>query len=57
LIDTIERAEDVQQRALPHARRADDRDHLAGLDLQMQIAQHGQRSSADRIALHDTAGL
>src|SRR5207248_1850728 len=38
LIDAIEAAEHVQQRALPHPGRADDRHHLAGLDLQITIA-------------------
>ena len=55
LIDAIEPAEHVQQRALPDARRADDRDHLAGLDRQIEIAQHGQRVAADRVALDDAA--
>ena len=42
-VDAIEAAEHVQQRALPDARRADDRHHLARLDLQIEIAQHRQR--------------
>ena len=57
LIDPIESAEHVQQRALADAGRADDRDHLARLDRQIEIAQHGQRLTADRIALDDAAGF
>ena len=45
LIDAIEAAQHVQQRALPDAGRADDRHHLARLDRQIEIAQHGQRTA------------
>ena len=41
-VDRVEPAEHVQQGALPHARRAHDRDHLALLDGEVQIAQHVQ---------------
>ena len=36
----VETAEHVQQRALADARRADDRDHLARLDDQIELPQH-----------------
>jgi hypothetical protein len=57
LIDTIQSAKHVQQGALADAGRADDRDHLSRLDRQIEIAQHGQRLTADRIALDDAAGF
>ena len=41
----------VQQRALADAAGADDRDHLAALDRQRQIAQHVDVLRADAIAL------
>ena len=36
----VERAEHVQERRLADARGADDRDHLAGLELEVEPAQH-----------------
>ena len=54
-VGPIEPAQDVQQRALADAGRADNRHHLARLDLQIEIAQHGQRRPADRVALDDSA--
>ena len=56
-VGAIEAAEHVQQRALADARRADDRDHLAGLDREIQVAQHGQPRGADGVALGDAAGF
>jgi len=56
-IHAIQPAQHVQQRALPHARRADDRDHLAGIDLEIEIAEDGERRRADRVALHDAASF
>ena len=41
-VDHIEAAQDVQERALPHARCTHDRDHLAFLDGEIEIAQHVQ---------------
>ena len=41
-VDRIQAAEHVQQRALPHSGRAHDRDHLALLDGQVEIAQDVQ---------------
>ncbi len=38
----VERAEHVQQRALPRAARADDRHHLAAGDLQIGPVEHGR---------------
>ena len=55
LIDAIEAAEQVQQRALADARRADDGGHLAGVHLEIEIAKHRERLSADRIALDEAA--
>ena len=57
LVDAIETAEHVQQRALSDARRADDRDHLARVDLQIEIAQHDERTSGDVVAFDDAAGV
>ena len=42
-----------QQRALPHARRPDDRDHLARLDGKIELPQHRHARRADRVALVD----
>src|SRR5207244_13360001 len=44
-----------QQGALPDARRADDRHHLARVDLQIEITKHGQGPAADRVALDQPA--
>ena len=46
----------MQQRAFAHAGRADDRDHLALLDREIQIAQHVQALGSDLIALVDVGG-
>ena len=54
-IGAVEPAEDVEQGAFPHARRADNRHHFARLDLQIEILQHGQPMAADRVALDDAA--
>ena len=56
-VDRVEPAENVEERALPHARRADDCHHLPLLHLQIQAAQHGQHGPADRIALGQPADL
>ena len=56
-VDTIESAQHVQERALSHARGADDRDHLAGIDLQIEVAEHRQQRPTDRVALDDAAGF
>ena len=37
---TIQSAEQVQERALPYSRRADNRDHLAIGNVQLEIAKH-----------------
>ena len=57
LVDAIQTAEHVQQRALSDARRTDDRDHLARVDLQIEIAQHDERTSGDVVAFDDAAGV
>ena len=54
-IGAIEATEHVQQRALPHPRRANDGHHLPGVDAEVEIAQHGQRRLTDGIALDDAA--
>ena len=41
-VHPIEPAQQMQQRALADAGRADHRDHFAALDRQIQIAQHVQ---------------
>ena len=56
-IDAIESAQHVQKCALPHARRAHDRHHLARIDLQIEVAKHRQQRPADRVALHDAASV
>ena len=56
-IGAIQPAQQVQERALADARRADDRDHLARVDLQIEIAEHDERASGDVVALHDAAGF
>ena len=38
---TIERAEQMEQRALSRAARADDGDHLSPSDLQVDAVEHG----------------
>jgi hypothetical protein len=50
-------AEDVQQRALAHARRADHRDHLALGDGQVEIVQHVQPAARGRVGLCQTSHL
>jgi hypothetical protein len=47
-IGTIETAQQVQQRALAHARRAHDGDHLAAFHRDRQVAQHRQAAFGDR---------
>ncbi len=47
----------MKQRALADAGGADDGHHFAGGDFKIQIAQHGERSSADRVALDDAVGF
>ena len=54
-VDGVEAAEHVQQRALAHARRAHDRDHLALLDGQVEIAQHVQPLVGRRVELVEAA--
>ena len=39
-IDRVEPAEHVKERALPDARRADNREHLAACDAEVEPAQH-----------------
>src|SRR5262245_50563998 len=56
-VDRVESAEDVQQRALPHARRAHDRDHLTLFDDEVEAAQHLQPGRAHDVALVDRPGF
>ena len=55
-ITGVEPAQHVQQRALPHAGRADNGDHLAGLDIQIEPAQHLDPAGAGDIRLDDAPG-
>ena len=57
LVDRIESAEHVQQRALPHTRGADDRDHLSFVDGEIEAAQHLQTRISDEVAFVDGSGL
>jgi len=57
LIDAIEAAQHVQQRAFPHAGGTDNRHHLARVHGQIEIAKHGQRTAADRVALDEAPGF
>jgi hypothetical protein len=47
----------VQKGALADAGRADDGDHLAALDRQVEPFQHRQRALADGVALVKVADL
>ena len=53
----VQTAQDVQQRALPDAGGSDDRDHLSGLDSQIQVAEDRQGTPANDVALPDAPGL
>ena len=44
----IERADDLQQRALAGTGRSHDSERFAGVDLQRKVIEHGQRSAARR---------
>ena len=55
LIRPIQSAEDVEERAFSDTRRTHDGDHLACLDGQVEIAQHVQVVSTDRVAFDDPA--
>ena len=50
-VRTVEPPEQVQQGALAHARGAHDRDHVAGLDLEIEPAQDVNRLRAHLVAL------
>jgi hypothetical protein len=51
----VESAEHVEERALPHARCPDDRDHFPALDRQIEPPEHRQRAVADDVALVEVA--
>ena len=50
-VGAIEAAQQVQQRALADAARADDGQHLPALDDQIEIAEHVDVLRADAVAL------
>ena len=52
-IRAIEPPQQVQERALPNAGRADYCHHLTGLDLQIEIAEHGDGRAADGVGLDE----
>ena len=56
-VDSIEAAEHMQQRALPHTGRTDDRDHLAAFGLKIEAAKDAQRSAGGLVALDDPCGV
>ena len=53
----IERAEDLQERRLADARRADDRDHVAGLEDEVDVGEHRQRLAVVDVRLAELADL
>ena len=55
-VRAIEAAQQVQQRALADAGGAHDRDHLAALDREDEIAQHLQPPVGDRVGLGEAGG-
>ena len=56
-VDRVEAAHDVQERALPHSRGADDRDHLAAIERQVDAFEHRQLGAPDRVALRDAGDV
>ncbi len=56
-VEAVEPAHHVQQRALADARRADDREHLALLDLEIEAAQHVDPRRRRRIRLDEARDL
>ena len=55
-IRAIQAAQQMQQRALADAGGAHDRDHLAALHREREIAQHLQATVGDRVGLGDAGG-
>ena len=56
-VGAIEPAQQVQQRALADAARADDGDHLPALDDQIEVAEHVDVLRADAVALVEARRL
>ena len=55
---SVERAEQMQQRALPRTTRADDRNHLAPDDLQIDRVEHDDLTAvAADVRLRERLGL
>src|SRR5688572_13520308 len=52
-IATVEAAQQMQQRTFPDPRRANHRNHLTALDVEIQIAQHVQMLASNLIAFVD----
>ena len=57
VVDAVEPADYMHQRALAHAGRADDRHHLADIDRQFQIPEHRQRAARDGVRLREPDDL
>ena len=56
-VGRVEPAQDVQQRALADARRSDDGHHLAALEREIEILEHGQARAADGVALREAGDV
>src|SRR5262245_21331472 len=54
-IRPIEPAQQVQERALANARRADERHHLASLNVEIDVAQHVQSGAPGLVGLVQAA--
>jgi hypothetical protein len=53
-IRRVETAEDVEKRALADARRSHDGHHIAALERDLEILEHGQTRAADGVALRQS---
>src|SRR5262245_13621685 len=53
----IERPEDLQERRLADAGRADDRDHIAGCEREIDVPQHRQWLTVVDVRLAEAADL
>src|SRR5262245_43401116 len=56
-LERVESAKHVEQRALPHARRADNRQHLALLHADIEAAEDVERRRAGRVRLDESTDI
>ena len=56
VVGLVERAQQVQERALAGARGADDAQELAGIDLQVEAAQHAHLVGVPAVGLVQARG-